>query len=280
MSAHVVHVADVPAREIDTGELRSRRRRIGPALGTARAQVSLWEVAPGARSTPPHVHADEEELHLVLRGSGLSWQDGATCEVRAGDVLLHRCDAEAHTLVAGDEGLDVLAFAEGSRTSLTWMPRTRMMWAAKRWLPADGRHPFAADAELAPLEVPAPGERFAGVAALADLGAVAGETTRIELVRLEPGATDGPRRCHSVAEVLAVVLEGDGEVVLGDERVPVRRGSLVARPPGTGVAHAFCAGSSGLSLAVWWTTPPGDAVLLADEGELRLPGLGVTLPLP
>ena len=46
---------------------------------------------------PVHVHADEEELFYVLDGEGLSWQDGRTYAVRAGDCVLHRPGAEAHT---------------------------------------------------------------------------------------------------------------------------------------------------------------------------------------
>ena len=67
-------------------------------------------VDPGYFSTPLHVHRSDEETFFVLAGTGLSFQDGTSHEVRAGDCIVHREAAEAHTLRAGDEGLDVLAF--------------------------------------------------------------------------------------------------------------------------------------------------------------------------
>ena len=43
------------------------------------------------------------------------------------------------------------------------------------------------------------------------------------------------------------MLEGDGVCLLGAEEHPVRVGSVVVRPPGTGVAHAIRAGAAGIT---------------------------------
>ncbi|HYF25076.1 MAG TPA: cupin domain-containing protein, partial [Baekduia sp.] len=75
---NVSHWDAVAPTRRELGDLRSARRRLGPAVGTASAGLSRWDIAPGSRSTPVHVHADEEELVYVLRGDGLSWQDGRT----------------------------------------------------------------------------------------------------------------------------------------------------------------------------------------------------------
>ena len=95
---------------------------------------------------PVHVHADEEELFVVLGGEGLSWQDGKVHAVGAGDVILHRAGAEAHTIVGAGDGLDVLAFGSGSDTGLTWLPRAGAFWAGPHWIPHDGPAPFDAEA--------------------------------------------------------------------------------------------------------------------------------------
>jgi uncharacterized cupin superfamily protein len=291
---NVIGWDDVPAREVDLGPLRFRRRRLGAAAGAARAGLSLWELPPGGRSTPPHVHSDEEERCYVLDGSGLSWQDGRTYAIGPGDVLLHRCGEDAHTLIAGDDGLSVLAFGEGSRTNLTHMPRTAMMWAASHWLPADAAHPFQADADLGDLDVPEPeAERPSTIVAIDDVPpsetdrgptrlkrrdagrALGSVTTGLRHQRVAPGARGAPHHCHGAEEELFVVLGGDGEVRLGDERFPLARGTVVARPPGTGEAHSFWAGESGLELLAWGTREPNDIVSYPDSGKVFLRGVGL-----
>ncbi len=60
---------------------------LGSAAGSDRCGVTRIEMGPGEMPTPAHVHGEAEEIFYVLRGSGLSWQDGETYEVRAGDCL-------------------------------------------------------------------------------------------------------------------------------------------------------------------------------------------------
>lgn len=261
----VIHVDDVEPVELDQGELRwaARRRLAGPA-GCAQVGLSRFELPPGGRSTPPHVHADEEEICVILRGSGISVQDRRAFAVSEGDILVHRCDAEAHTLVAGEEGLDFLMFGEGSRTSLTWMPRTKMMWAAKRWLPADGPHPFAADAALGPMELPAVEPLHPEVDPA---------TTRFDRVRLADGEAT-PAACHSAEEAVVYVVDGDGTVCVGDAEHALCPGSVVGLPAGTGVPHRF---TGPLDLLVFGTVVAGDATWFPDAGEVRIRGLPVAL---
>src|SRR3954468_3723891 len=142
---NLVHLDAVEEQIIDDGDLRGRRARIGAAAGAARVGLSRYRLGPGERAMPVHVHADEEEVFVVLGGSGLSWQDGAAHEVGAGDVVVPRAGAGAHTILAAPagDGLDVLAFGTGSDTSLTWLPRARGWWAGPHWLPHDGPSPFA-----------------------------------------------------------------------------------------------------------------------------------------
>src|ERR687886_1005538 len=170
-----IRVQDVPTHRWDQGELAATRRRLGRAAGAKRLGVALIEIDPGRRSTPPHSHADEDEAFLVLAGSGLSYQlsrdgDARTYAIGVDDLLWHPAGGDAHTLIAGDDGLTVLVVAEGSRTHIPLLPRTGQFWLGPVWSPADTPHPHTADAAAGPLELPEPApERPPTIRNLADL---------------------------------------------------------------------------------------------------------------
>ena len=86
----------------------------------------------------------------------------------------------------------------------------------------------------------------------------------------------GPPHVHSAEEELFVVLEGDGTLELWPDEVhPVRAGSVVARPPGTQVAHAFRGGENGLTLIAWGTREPNDICWYPRSKKLFWRGVGV-----
>src|SRR5438270_7259297 len=114
----LAHWDEVEWTRIDRGPLQGSRQRLGGAAGTARAGLSRYRMGPGERAMPVHVHADEEEFFYVLGGSGVSWQSGRTYRVASGDCVVYLAGGEPHTIVAGDEGLDVLAFSSGSDTGM------------------------------------------------------------------------------------------------------------------------------------------------------------------
>jgi uncharacterized cupin superfamily protein len=291
----VIHCDEVEPRVIEGTELRGTRWRLGAAAGALDAGLSRYRLAPGERAMPAHVHADEEELFYVVDGEGVSWQGGRTYAVAAGDCILHRADAEAHTILGAGDGLEVLAFSGGSATGLTWLPRARAWWNGPHWLPHDGPDPFAAEEAAGPLEVPepeaqrpptivalddVPAEDFTGggdvVAVRRDLGDVLeSKRTGVGHLVVAPGALSGPPHCHAAEEELFVVLDGTGTLLLGDEEHPVRAGSVVARPPGTGVPHAFRAGDGPLTLLAFGTREPNDIVFFPRSGKVGLRGVKV-----
>ena len=92
-----------------------------------------------------HVHGEEEEILHVLGGDGLSWQKGEACAVGPGDTIVHPPPGKPHTFLAGDRGLELLVFASGSDSSITFLPRANMMFCGPRWVPLDSPHPFRAE---------------------------------------------------------------------------------------------------------------------------------------
>src|SRR4030095_5605993 len=137
--------------------------------------------------TPLHLEGSEEEIFYVLGGSGVSvqWEgegDPVAYEVRAGDCLLHLALENCHTLQAGPDGLDVLAF--GQRTyadGITWLPRAGVAWLGETLaaVGAGGAHPGTREAAVGPPEFGELSPRPATIVHVADLEPQERETTSI-----------------------------------------------------------------------------------------------------
>src|SRR2546430_4764869 len=112
----IAHWDDVEGRHRVAGHIDGEWLDLGSAAGSSSIGLQLIRITPGRWSTPAHIEHGEEEIFWVLRGSGLSWQDAGegpcTYPVGPGDCLVHLVQAEAHTLHAGADGLDVLAVGQ------------------------------------------------------------------------------------------------------------------------------------------------------------------------
>ena len=265
-----------------------------------RLGIALIEIDPGKRFSPPHCHADEDELFLVLAGSGLSYllspgEDPRTYEVGVDDMLWHPCNGEAHTLVAGPDGLTVLVVAEGSRTGITYLPRTGQFWLGPRWTPANSEHPFAADAELGPLDLPAPSaERPANIRNLAELPLHEGREGRIAYAsrdardmgsnrlvlaqdEMPPDTHNTDLHFHSAREEAWYVRSGSGIARLGEQAHELRAGSFWFAGENTGVGHRIEVGPEGMQLITMGDLIPGDVVVYPEKRTFK-PARGVEIP--
>ncbi len=297
----VAHWDDVEPVRRERGHIAGDWRDLGTAAGSVTVGVQRIQVDPGMWSTPLHLEGAEEEIFFVLSGSGTSllWEgegEGAAHEVRAGDCLVYLALEVAHTLQAGPEGIDVLAF--GMRTyadAATYLPRAGVAWLGATWVEAGGEdnHPWKREAAAGAPEVGEIGERpsttvnvedvepeeFTGETVAfveRDLGTAAGSLrTGINHVVVPPGMLNCPPHCHSAEEELFVVLEGEGTLLLGDEEHAVRPGSVVSRPAGSRVAHAFRAEAEPLVLLAYGTREPNDITYYPRSGKVSFRGVGV-----
>ena len=97
----------------DTLEARFAR----DALGCANVGISLQRVKPGVRAPFGHRHETDEEIYVVVAGSGRAVIEGETVELRPWSALRVPADS-ARSFEAGDDGLEFIAFGthtEGDR---------------------------------------------------------------------------------------------------------------------------------------------------------------------
>jgi uncharacterized cupin superfamily protein len=88
IDSRVVNLEDLKLEHWSHGTgFESRSARMGPALGAKHLGYSYDVVPPGKRSCPFHSHRGEEEMFLVLRGTGTLRYGSETRRVRAGDVI-------------------------------------------------------------------------------------------------------------------------------------------------------------------------------------------------
>jgi uncharacterized cupin superfamily protein len=307
------HWDDVPRELNEAGPLGGYWRGLGEAAGSVTIGAQRVEVLPGRRSTPLHMELWEEEIFYVLGGSGLSWQrDGERDEVfelGEGDCLVHLAYGPAHTLIAGDDGIDVLAFGMRAYATGTYLPRAGVVRMPPAWFEArPGDHPWAREAAAPEPDLPSPSARPDRIVNIADVephpwrsqspgGSVScerrdlgrrvgSERTGLKHVTVAPGKLSAAPHCHSAEEELFVVLDGQGMLELtpapdagthGHEPQthPLRRGHVVARPAGTKIAHAFRAGDGGLTLLAYGTREPNDIAYYPRSGKLFFRGPGV-----
>lgn len=295
-------------------DVRSWRGERGHIAGTWRsltgrdsqtAGVKRIQVDPGMWSTPLHLEGTEEEIFYVLAGSGVSaqWEgegDPVGYEVREGDCLVHLALENAHTLQAGTDGLDVLAFGQRSYAGgVTWLPRAGVAWLGDTWAPvgAEEDHPWTREAAAGPPEVAELAARPSNIVNVGDVGPVerdgatvgrrvrdlgrdaGSRRTGLRHSEVLPGKLNAAPHCHSAEEEIFVVLEGAGDLLLweadGVVEHPVRSGSVVSRPPGTGVAHSFRAGEQGVTLLMYGTRDPNDMCYYPRSQKIYFRGLGL-----
>jgi uncharacterized cupin superfamily protein len=295
----ITHFDEAEAEIADLGHLKSRWTYLGDTAGCTIAGLSRIQVPDGAWSTPAHEHSAEEEIFWVLAGTGISWQDGRTTAIRAGDCIVYLPGEGAHTL-HGLDGLDVLAFGANLNAALVQFPRqalTRVggrvvetMDGSRDGIPAQ----WVRESELGPPALDGdPGPRPSTIVNVADVDPVRLERPRVVRERRKVSAAAGSvsaglqhvvvdagkeataQHCHTIEEEIFVVLEGDGMLLLGEEEIAVRTGSVVGRPAATGVAHTFRAGDHGLTYLGYGTRDPGDICYYPRSNKIAFRGVNL-----
>lgn len=136
----IVNVDDVEEFERVGATVGRRGRDLGRAAGSERTGLRLYDVLPGMLMNPPHSHSAEEEIFVVLEGSGTvelwphprsvgepgRWPGGHERHpVRAGHAIASPAGrGRPLGIRAGDDGLRVLAYGTREPNDITYYPRS------------------------------------------------------------------------------------------------------------------------------------------------------------
>jgi uncharacterized cupin superfamily protein len=296
----LTHWDEIKTFDGNLGHLGGTWYPLGREAGCVGVGLKRIVVEPGKWSTPAHVHGREEEIFYVLDGSGLSWQDGKTYEIRAGDCLVHRPGGEAHTIHAGDGGIDVLAFGLNRPDDATRLPRAGVGWFGSGAVNLADERPWDREVAAGPPETPEASERPASIVHADDvegeyggawkrLGWEAGaRKSGLNLAKLPPNEEGAPPHCHSADEEIFVILEGEGTLELWDrptpgeppatapsETFPLRAGHVISRPPSTARSHCLRTGESPMTYLAYGTREPNDVCYYPRSNKIYWRGLGL-----
>lgn len=136
---HIVNVDGPADYEGDAG----RWVRMAFKAGAVRTGLNWGYLAPGKAGAPPHCHSTEEELFVILEGSGTLelWPspqaarageiaDREQHAIKAGDVISRPAGTRvSHYFIAGEDGLTSLAYGERNTNDVCYYPRSnKIFW--------------------------------------------------------------------------------------------------------------------------------------------------------
>jgi uncharacterized cupin superfamily protein len=114
-AAPVVNLDDVPLMDFGNGAgFAAKLGRIGPIVGAEQLGCSLTVVPPGKKAFPFHSHYANEEMALILSGTGELRLGEARYPLRAGDIVAMPAGGpeKAHQIInTGSEELRYLCLS-------------------------------------------------------------------------------------------------------------------------------------------------------------------------
>ena len=143
LSPGAEHIVNAHTMDADYEGDAGRWVRMASKAGATRTGLNWGRLAPGRAGAPPHCHSAEEEIFVVLEGSGTLelWPSpqaaraGGASEreehpLRAGDVVSRPSGTRiAHYFRAGDEGMTSLAYGERNHNDICYYPRSnKIFW--------------------------------------------------------------------------------------------------------------------------------------------------------
>lgn len=110
----IVSLADLPQQAFSKGgNFQAEIARVGKILGSEKLGCTLVVVPPGKKAWPYHLQHANEEMFVILEGSGTLRYDGERYPIKAGDVISTKTGkGTAHQIVnSSDAELRYLAMS-------------------------------------------------------------------------------------------------------------------------------------------------------------------------
>ncbi len=142
----IVRTSEMPwADAIGRGEFRQRRK----GLGGEKLPCGLWELPPGKRSFPLHVHHVTEEALFVISGRGKVRTAEGLTDIGPGDYVSFPAGGPAHQLVNdGTEPLVYVGMAAVAGVDVVEYPDSNKVGAALGPIPGGKRFLFRKDTQV------------------------------------------------------------------------------------------------------------------------------------
>jgi uncharacterized cupin superfamily protein len=144
---NVVNVDECEPEIWSHADMGGAVRALGEAAGSQLTGLNHERIEPDVLNTPPHCHSAEEEVFVVLAGSGVCLLGTEEHEVRAGHAVARPAGTGVpHAFRGGEGGLTLLSYGTREPHDLTYYPRSGLV--AFRGLNVVGRLEPAGNDEI------------------------------------------------------------------------------------------------------------------------------------
>jgi uncharacterized cupin superfamily protein len=124
--SRICNVDNVSKEYIDDPDFQTQLKTvsIGDAVGSEKIYMNIDFVKPGAKSTKYHSHSQQEEIFLIMSGSGVLRLNGEETEIKAGDVVSKPAGKDiAHQFINnGSEILQILDMGTREKSDIITYP--------------------------------------------------------------------------------------------------------------------------------------------------------------
>ena len=196
----------------------------------------------------------------------------------------------------GPDGLDYIVFGTRHPVEYGWLPRSRALRLGYPWVEGRDDDPWDVEAEVGELEFAEPGERPANVVGFDDVPfdvdgdkvlaeAAGAERSGLNWIRREPGRAARSRIATRSSRRPSSCSREEGRSSSGRRRhrsrgatresFDLRPGHVVARPPGTRIAHSIVAGTDGITYLAYGTREPNDICYYPRSNKVYFRGVGL-----
>lgn len=274
--------------------------------------VSIEELPPGRQSAPAHYHIFEEEHVYILEGALTARIGAVSYEMKSGDYVCFPAGQKAgHCLINGSGATcryvivgernpnEVVVYTDSGKVLVRTLGRRAIFDLAARRGYWDGENTGVPPGEITPLDVEAvtmsepvevkppissedvsweesgEGTKFGGRAKHLTYAAV-GSSYRVGLLIEEPapGRRLAPLHYHMLEEEHALIMEGQANLWLGDERYDMKSGDYVCFPAGQRVGHCFMnSGTAPCRYLMIGERNPNDVCVYPDSKKMAVSAL-------